>query len=219
MKALALALCIWVSWGVASAQLTIDASGPTRERHRQPSSGSGGGTGYKLPIEVAVKAIAGAPDENGRTLVEFALTNTGRKQLAVPISPHPGDLEPEESKASYTAKMLNIYLTLDTVERASRQQVTLPGGAYLYGSSDSPGTIVSLATGESINVLAPVALPSTDSDNGRVIVGRVSLNDETIKTVRGQTSSEVKEIGCSESRDLSASLSVGTGGEVIFGKT
>jgi hypothetical protein len=201
MKTLALALCILVSLGVASAQLTIDASTPIRERHRQPSSGSGGSIGYKLPIQVTVKATGAAPDENGRTLVEFTLTNTGKKELSIPISPHPADLEPEESKASYSVKMLNVYLTLDTAGRADRQQVTLPGGAYLHGSSDFPGTVVSLAIGGSISVLARVALPRTEDENGKVIVARVSLNDETIKTVRGQTSSDVKEIGSGESRD------------------
>jgi hypothetical protein len=199
MKALALLLCTWVSFGVASAQLTVDASGPIRERRRQPSSGSGSSIGYKLPIQLTVKATGAAPDENGRTLLEFTLANTGKNELSIPISPHPADLEPEEPKASYAVKTLNFYLTLDTV--TNRQQVTLPGGAYLYGSSDFPGTMVSLPVGESISVLARVALPRTAVEHGKVIVGRVTLNDETTKTVKGQTSSDVKEIGSGESQD------------------
>jgi hypothetical protein len=76
----------------------------------------------------------------------------------------------------------------------------LPGGACLYGNTSVPGTLVSVAPGESIRVLARVTLPTGEENKG-VIVGRVRLNDETVKTFGTQTSSDTREIGMGESRD------------------
>jgi len=203
MTTVFLALCVstsCVSVTAASAQLTVDATGPIRERHRRPSSGTGGSSGYKLPLLVSLRTTGAPPDERGKTVVEFTLTNIGKSDLAIPISPHPGDFEPEDPKVSYSVKMLNLYLTLDSGERTSRQRVMLPGGAHLYGSSRLPGTLISLTPAESIHVLASVTLPDGEG-NGKVIVGRVTLNDETLQTVREHTVSDTREIGSGESQD------------------
>jgi hypothetical protein len=200
MKMLSLVLGISIPFGMASAQLTIDASGPIRERHNPASSGSGGSSGFKLPVQVSVRTNGAPPDEKGRTVVEFEVTNVGKNDLAIPISPHPGDFEPEVSNVSYRVKTLELFLTRDTGEGANRQQVMLPGGAGLYGNTSVPGTLVSLAPGESIRVLARVTLPTGEENRG-VIVGRVTLNDETVKTLGGQTSSDTREIGMGESPD------------------
>jgi hypothetical protein len=117
MKMLSLVLGVSIPFGMASAQLTIDASGPIHERHKRASSGSASSIGFKLPVQVAVRTNGAPPDEKeGRTVVEFAVTNVGKNDLAIPISPHPGDFEPEGSNVSYRVKTLELFLTRDTGE-------------------------------------------------------------------------------------------------------
>jgi hypothetical protein len=108
MRVLSFAICLSVLLGTARAQLTIDATVPIRERHRQPASGSGGSSGYKLPIVLTAKTIGAAPDDDGRTVLEFTLTNEGKKDLEIPISPHPRDFEPEDPSVGYSVKNLSL---------------------------------------------------------------------------------------------------------------
>src|SRR5215510_3821922 len=89
----------------ASAQLIVDATGPVRERRRQPTDGSGGGIGRKLLVTVAIERRSDQ-QTTGETLVEFMVTNSGKDRLTVPISPNPGDLEPADPKADYTVSRL-----------------------------------------------------------------------------------------------------------------
>src|SRR5258708_40146643 len=78
---------------VAGGQLTINATGPVRERHRNADVARGGGVGRRISLLVAVQTHSGSPDANGDTQVDFVLTNFGKVDLVVPISPNPGDLE------------------------------------------------------------------------------------------------------------------------------
>jgi hypothetical protein len=180
----------------ALGQLTVDATGPIRERRREPASGRGGSIGRKLPLQVAIETTGAPPDENGKTVVEFVLRNPGKNDLTLPISPHPGDLEPVDPKASYTGRVLGLFVTSD-----KRQANILSGHAHLYGSDAVPGTLITLAPGESIKVLARVALPrSSPSEPGALVfVGHAMLDNETIKTVNWQAIFNRQEIGSASS--------------------
>jgi hypothetical protein len=61
--------------------------------------------------------------------------------------------------------------------------------------------MVSLAPGDSIKILTRVALPSQDNARGKVIVGRLSLNNDVVGTIQGLTVSKSSELGTAESRD------------------
>ena len=86
-------LIICASVGVlavtALGQLTVDATGPIRGRKREAIQGHGGGVGRKLPLKVAIWTTGSPPDENGKTLVEFVLTNSGRATSLFRYHPTP----------------------------------------------------------------------------------------------------------------------------------
>jgi hypothetical protein len=171
----------------APAQLTIDATGPHKEP-RKTSGGRGGGIGRKLPLSVAVEVTVAPVSENGKTIVEFFLTNSGKEGLRIPISPD--DLEPAGSQADYSFKLLSLYVTSD-----ARRERILPGGAHLYGNDDS-ATLITLAPGEAIRVRAKVALPpasGADKRSTAVFVAHAMLADVTITTVNGKSLMDVTE--------------------------
>ena len=181
------------------AQVTIDATVPIRGRIRNPTAGHGGSVGRKLPLRVELETRGSPPDEKGLTEVEFILANTGKEPLTLPISPHPGDMEPSDPKVSYTLQVLHLYVTSD-----KRQELTISGRTDLYGKRDSPEAFVKLAPGESIRVLTRVALPTDPSLNGAaqaVFVAHVVLDDETIKTRDGQTTEDTQEVGSAGSSE------------------
>src|SRR5258708_2005563 len=182
----------------ASAQLTVDATGPIRERRRPPTAGSGGTMGRKLPISLAIEIRDAQPSATGDSLVLFVLTNSGRDKLTVPISPHPGDLEPSNPGANYALSRLSLYIT--TSDRA--QSHALLPGTNLYGNQAFSGTLATLAPGESLRVLVRVKLlvePSKPGTSAPVYVAHVILSTETIKTISGRTVSDTREIGSATS--------------------
>ena len=185
----------------ALGQLTVDATSPIREMRRTASVGSGGGFGRKVPLQVTMKTTGAPPDEDGKTVVEFSLTNSGKTDLIIPISPHPGDLESADPNASYSLRALGLSVTAD-----KKQAQVLRGQAYLYGSDTVPGTLISVDPGESIRVLARVALPSTPQTETEapVFVGHASLNSLTFKIMNGKTVSAMQEIGSSTSPEYTA---------------
>ena len=186
--------------GSASAQLTVDATRPSGPRDREPAGGGGGSFARKLPLQVLLALNGSPPDENGKTLVTFILTNSGQDELGLPVLTDRSELGPP--KPSYAIKMLSLYVTLDHGEGVDRHRMVLPGDAHTYGSLSAPGTIVLLRPGESIHVLTRVRLPTDEEmKGGRVIVGRVSLNNEVVRTTNRQISSDTQEIGSTSSRD------------------
>ena len=188
----------------AAAQLTVDATGPVRQRQKEPTGGSGGGVGRSLTLRVAIEA-RGSPDENGRTLVNFVLTNSGKIDLTLPISPHPADFEPADTERRNTVKVLSLCVTSD-----KQQAHILVGQPNLYGSNSVPGTLVTLAPGESMQVLSKVAFPPTDAQHGSLVfVGHATLGNETVKEVNGQILSETQEIGSASSSEYSAPTLLG----------
>jgi hypothetical protein len=185
----------------ALGQLTVDATGPIREMRRTASIGGGGSVGRKVPLQVAMKTTGAPPDEDGKTVVEFNLTNSGKTDLIIPISPHPGDLEPANPNASYSLRVLGLFVTSD-----KKQAKVLQGGANLYGSDILTGTQISVAPGESIRVIGRVALPRTPATEkeGPVFVGHASLNNLTFKVMNGKTVFDMQQIGSSSSPEYTA---------------
>ena len=145
----------------ALGQLTVDATGPVRQRNREATQGRGGGVGRRLPLMITLQTTGSAPDETGKTMLEFILTNTRKTDLTLPISPNPADSEPSDPKILYTVMKLGLRISL-----SNKPGVMFAGGAELYGSAEFPETVANLAPGDSIRVLARVALPE---------VGEVSL--------------------------------------------
>src|SRR3954470_17397343 len=95
-------------WG----QVSVDATGPIRGRTHEGTRGTGGGVGRKVPLNVAMEAKVSSPDAAGKTLVEFVLTNSGAKDITIPVSPNPGDLEPTDPRSAYTVMMLALRVSL-----------------------------------------------------------------------------------------------------------
>jgi len=196
MRLLTVGASVIVLAVIAAGQLTVDATGPTRQRKREATHGQGGGVGRKLPLTVAIETRGSSPDEKGRSLVEFILTNSSKNGLTLPISPHPGDLEPPDPRASYTLLTLGLRVSL-----SKKPGVIFPGGAELYGSAELPQTLVSLAPGGSIRVLTRVALPEGPSapPDSAEIVASASLDNETMSTINGQMLLDSQEIGFARS--------------------
>jgi hypothetical protein len=178
----------------ALAQLTVDATGPIRQRKRDAARGHVGCCGRKLPLQVAMETTGSPPDENGQTLVEFVLTNSGKKALVLPVSPHPGDLEPSDPNATYSGMSLGLRIGL-----SKKPAGIFGGGADLFGSKEFPGTLVSLAPGDSIRVLARVALPQVGNTEPEAFKASALLGTETIKRVNGELVSESQNVGFADS--------------------
>jgi hypothetical protein len=95
--------------------------------------------GRKLPVNVIIETTGAPPDESGKTLVVFVLTNSGKTNISLPVSPNPGDLEPPDPKTSYKGLVLGLRISL-----AKRPASIFAGGADLYGSDDFAGTLVNM---------------------------------------------------------------------------
>jgi hypothetical protein len=198
---------LWIAFillatAVASSQLTVDATGPARERRRQPKSGSGGSIGRKLPMNVAIEIRDPKQNAAGEVLAVFVLTNSSKEKLTIPVSPNPGDFEPEDPEASYALKCLSLYITSDRAQNRALLPET-----NLYGSVDSSGTMATLAPGESLRVLARVKLPAESSKpetSAPVFVAHVIFSTETIRTINGRTVVDTEEIGSATSSEYTA---------------
>lgn len=177
-------------------QLTVDATGPIRERKREAAQGHGGSVGRKLPLRVSIQTSISALDKDGKTLVEFVLTNSGKSDLTLPISPHPGDLEPSDPKAPYTLVALGLRISL-----SKKPGVIFPGGAELFGSAEFPETLVSLAPGNSLRVLTRVALPEVGGRNADTFVASASLGNESMRTMNGVILSDLQNVGFATSQE------------------
>ncbi len=186
------------------AQTVIDATVPIHKRLRNPTAGQSGSIGRKLPIQVALEFPSERSNSDGDVKVTFVLTNAGRKDLTVPISPHPGDFEPPDQNQPYTMQHLHLYLTSNKV-----QDSALPGGADLYGNQTHPRTLLTLSPGESVRVLAWVKATKELAPEPRTaasVVAHAVLDLEALKTVHGQTLISSDEIGSSSSAEYKLEL-------------
>lgn len=185
----------------ALGQLTVDVTGPVRQRQRNPTFGSGGSSGRRLTLRVIVD-VHGSQDAQGRTYVDFILTNSGNADLVLPVSPHPGDLEPSDPKVIYTIQHLTLYLASERGPKGNKRSTVLPGGADLYGQRQFPETLTTLRPGESLKFLTRVTIPH-NSENTVIesvaLVGYAWLYKETVRPVGDELKSEEEEIGSASS--------------------
>lgn len=194
LRMVVLAGLVVATTALACGQLTVDATGPIRNRTREATRASGGGIGRKLPLQVAIKVTVSAPDASGRTLVEFILTNSGAKALTLPLSPHPADLEPSDPRSAYTVLTLGLRVSF-----SKKPGEILPGGADLYGSASVPATLVTLAPGDSVRVLTRVTLPRSESEP---LVATASLDDQTLRIVKGELVLDSEDAGFAASTEF-----------------
>jgi len=181
--------------------ITVDATSAVHSRRREPTSGSGGGIGRKLPLAVSIETREAASNDSARAKVEFIITNSGNSNIELPISPNPGDFEPDDPRKPYTLLVLNAFLTADTEKGPEFNEAMLAGGAYLYGERSSPSSIVKLPPGRSIHILAFAALPRHQQFVGSAVkvVAHVELSQETVATSGPSTSAQTVEIGSASS--------------------
>lgn len=182
---------------IALGQLTVDATGPIRGRKVEATMASGGGIGRALPLKITIEIQNVPPDKTGKAIVAFTLTNFSKDELILPISAHPGDFYPADGKTSYSGKCLGLRITFGVAPG-----IILPGGADLYGSVAFPKTLTTLGPGDSLRVLCSVTLPRVSArESTEAFVANVVLNNETIKTVSGQTVAEMQNIGSASSSE------------------
>lgn len=191
----------------ALGQLTVDATGPHKAPDFGISGGSGGGVGRNLTLQVTVK-IDGIPYSagDGRTVVDFTLTNSGKENIFVPVSP-----DPEDVGSATSFRELSLSITAETKyklagkDRKLLQAETESHNQFinLYGVQ---GTLFALAPGQSMHVLGEVALPHVSEANQQsgVFVAHVMLDDNYIKTVSNKRLMDSREVGIATSREYKA---------------
>lgn len=201
---LKLSAAVFLLSAAVLGQITVDATRP-RGKLRDTVGGSGGGVGRKLPFQVAVE-IQGAPfnGKDGKTVLEFILTNSGKAEVMIPVSPNPGDMGSADS-----FRELALYMTFGKKDDPwGKDRQLLQAGAdphnpfvFLYGSDAVPGTLSALAPGESVHVRAEIAIPHvsvTDLGN-RSFVAHAMMHDETMRTAEGKLLMDSREIGSATS--------------------
>jgi hypothetical protein len=124
----------------------------------------------------------------------------GKENIAIPVSPDPGDLEPVDPKVSYTLNVLHLYVRSD-----KRRMSRLAGGADSYGSRVFTETLVQLSPGDSIRVLARLALPSslTAGATTAALMAHAALSEEALRIVDGQPFLDTKDLGSASSPEYS----------------
>lgn len=179
----------------AAAQTIIDATVRTGEKPRNIKSGRAGSIGRKLPIQVTLEFPDKSSSAEESITIAFVLTNTGRNDLLIPISLHEHDLEPKNKDIPYSVQDLQLVVT--------GQDGVLAGGANLYGNDAHPETILKLAPGKWLRVLARVRVldESITQKKGTTLIAHAILDIETLKTVRGETTLDSQEMGSARSAE------------------
>jgi hypothetical protein len=130
---------------------------PFRESTRHPRRFGGACAGVdhaqiQRQVRVTVLSLDKTvyrPDDD--LTFEVTVQNTGRRPVLVPWTPHANDVEPVNDRERYSCRVSSIILTFQNPERR-----TILVGSSLYGSRAVPGTLRSLAPGESFRVRARV---------------------------------------------------------------
>ncbi len=172
---------------VSVGQVIVDATIPVHGRLRSPTAGHSGSFGRELPVSITVEVPAGGE-------LNFVLTNTGTTPLIVPVSVHPGDLEPANPEMPYRVQVLHLFLTSGSKEMA----IVPTGKADLYGNEAFSQTLVKLLPKQSLRVLT-LLVPDEVRSRGNSFVAHAILESETVKTIRGDTTEDDQEVGSSTS--------------------
>lgn len=205
MRSLAIGvICCYLSvgaYGQRTPDATLDATVPIRQLRWDVQGGSGGSAGARIPLSVTVKRTGLTETPGEPTKVEITLTNTGKSDFEVPISTQPADLEPNDPNVEYTV----THLVLSISEVAPPFKIVAM--VALYGKPDAPGSIIRLAPGHSICVLAMVRFPSIPSagpDSVRYRALAVQQYDTFAKR-DGRRQLDAKDIGSSFSEEFTPS--------------
>ena len=97
------------------------------------------------------------------------------------------------------------------ISLSKKPAVMFPGGADLYGSAEFPGTLTTLAPGDSLRVLARVALPEAGVEGhaGGAFIASASLNHVAFRTVNGEILLESQNVGSATSSEYTATSLLG----------
>ena len=160
----------------AVGQLTVDATGPnTFKKLREPDTGRGGGPGRRVPVQVAMGSTGAPTDENGKTMIEFILTNSGKANLEITdLSPSPRFRTSRHQSHLHRSNSGSVYHV-----KQRPNPICLRVGFSLYGNDGIPGTLMRLTSGQSLRVIVRVAIPSAsaESQSGEVVlVGHVKIS-------------------------------------------
>jgi hypothetical protein len=176
-------------------QLTVDATGPHRSPDFGTTGGSGGGIGRKLPLRLSIE-LQGTPfnGTNGKSVIEFVLTNIGKENILVPVSPDGADVEWSDS-----FRKLSIYITSDKKHEVMLKAGGNPRSPFvsLYGVDVAHGTVTVLSSGNSIRVRAEVALPQAPVEKAavQVFVAHGMMDDFKVKEENGKRLMNSSEVG------------------------
>lgn len=195
-------MSVWIAIGHASAQsqVVVDATPPPRERLRPPTEGSFGSNNNVLPIKIAVGLSSASADRNGNPILEFTLTNTGKTDISLPLSPNPRDFEPVDPQTSYSVTVLSIYMTSRNNPRRM-----MPGKVDLYGSPTLSDSMAVLHPGEFLRVRSLgkfATIPEPSQSGEERFVCHVALKNESVSVNNGHTTERTDELGTADSGEI-----------------
>ena len=175
------------------AQYSVDATVSPRLRLRPPTQGSGGGIGRKLLLQIQLgpPSDAGTPNPGQSQGATFVLTNIGTSPLGLPISPHPGDFEPEAPGAPYTVMVLSLFLT------SGGSVHPLSGTVELFGDPTIPGSMLSLPPTGTLTIRTRLRMPTAASQPNGVngLFANVLLTQRAVRTGDGRVTEESQDLG------------------------
>lgn len=212
-RILAISLLCCTVMAAADAQLTVDATAPIRKLRWDTQGFSRGGIFARIPLSVMLERTGDTEAGSGPIKVAFIVTNTGKDDFQVPISPQPAELEPDNPNAEYTVITLHLYVSEVNPHAALRNGAivyegppVLSGGAILYGKPDAPGTMLNLHPGQSIRVLAVVSFPVANTGEPPVkFEASVAKGQDTYSKRGGRRVSDSQDLGSGLSYDFTLS--------------
>jgi hypothetical protein len=133
---------------------------------------------------------------------EVRLENTGSGPLQIPISPYLSDLQPgladgaTSSKFSFSRLRVQIWLAGQDSTQQKTWSSSVGAGTNLYGSSDHPGTIVTLQPGEWVRivgsgVIAPPGSEALPVDHANV---KASIDNSQLLVTAGASAEVTHEV-------------------------
>ena len=177
----------------APVQMTVDATGPIRNFSYPPTSGRSGSAGSpKLPLTIRLEIPDVRPDIDGKTVVEFVLTNVSKAAITVPVFPNPADVE-SGANAQYHVLSLGCRLTKGADDRSGDAP-----GISLWGRVSVAGSLVALEPGKSLLVRARLAIPRSwqrDDWASGSLEATAILEDSQMTVSNGRASSDSQVLG------------------------
>jgi hypothetical protein len=191
---------ILLQTGSLATLVTVDATVPIRPSTRHVISGSSGGSGYRLPVEL--KLLVSKPSEKAGSpaVVDFLITNTSARPIVVPVWLHQKDLEPNDNSMAYSFEQLSLFVTTGT-----KNSILLKGGADLYGSPAIPNSLVTLSPMQSVQVHATISLATLDGSDctgAQDLTAKLILVKATIRPKGPDAEKQSEDVGSAFSRPV-----------------